>query len=541
MRRKQKWLAFLIVIFCCSSIGYAQKNRGDILVMLNGALKDTSISGDCRQRLQKIKTYVNKASFTTSNTPAVLQHIQQLMQGYDKGDSATACAKVLLILDQALPRMMQDAKNTIRGDSLKAAKAARTADSIKQAKTVRPAADSEVAKPVVADTTAKKDSTPASVKTDTGLQQDKDTGVSWLTIVALLLLLVLLAAFVLLLRLLHREKTEAHRRQQAVAGTLNRLSAQLELLGQQQAQVEEKLLQLSVPRQEPQQVRPAVINPVVVTAPAGAQCFRCEIMMTAGPRKKALSDPGSDVDLGEDICGCQVYGSEVYCWVLDGMSDMDVLKDETGKEYFSGRLLAQSLATRINNALPIAEKTALSALVDLVILDVKTDWNMRLQQLSGNEKEKLRAAIAGKNYPFCGTTLLLAALTLDGDFNSVRFGDSKMLLFGTSTHGLLLRDSVLADKETATPSIFFKIDVQPGGELRVDSNPVKPEIVAAQQIQALIGFSDGIGAATEAFLRSYAGDPEATRNEISSQVQGTRDDKTLCFISIRQAGAGDIV
>jgi hypothetical protein len=48
-------------------------------------------------------------------------------------------------------------------------------------------------------------------------------------------------------------------------------------------------------------------------------------------------------------------------------------------------------------------------------------------------------------------------------------------------------------------------------------------------------FSDGIGAATENLLKeNYAGNPEAAREALAYEIQGTADDKTICFIEIKK-------
>src|SRR5882724_3778852 len=173
-------------------------------------------------------------------------------------------------------------------------------------------------------------------------------------------------------------------------------------------------------------------------------CFVSEIMMTAGPRKKAMKEPGSDKDLGEDICGFVARAGRIGFWLLDGTSDNYILRENHfGKEYFSSRLLAQCIADYLRKAIVAggAGELSLNEIINETIREVKRDWLLNIGALSTQEKERLRINILGKKFPECSTTLLLAILDLNGDLAAYRSGDSKMLLFRNEEKGLISVDS----------------------------------------------------------------------------------------------------
>jgi hypothetical protein len=73
-------------------------------------------------------------------------------------------------------------------------------------------------------------------------------------------------------------------------------------------------------------------------------------MMTAGLRKKAMSDIVHRI--WEKMYAVLFLLQEKYfTWLPDGVSDDDSWKDPaTKKEYFSSRLLAQSIGYRLRNS-----------------------------------------------------------------------------------------------------------------------------------------------------------------------------------------------
>ncbi|QMU29335.1 hypothetical protein [Adhaeribacter radiodurans] len=63
--------------------------------------------------------------------------------------------------------------------------------------------------------------------------------------------------------------------------------------------------------------------------------FSTEILLTAGPRKKYMSDPDADKDLGEDACVMVANHQQLLLWVLDGTSDQYCLHNPVDRrEYF---------------------------------------------------------------------------------------------------------------------------------------------------------------------------------------------------------------
>jgi hypothetical protein len=83
--------------------------------------------------------------------------------------------------------------------------------------------------------------------------------------------------------------------------------------------------------------------------------------------------------------------------------------------------------------------------------------------------------------------------------------------------------------------IFFRIVIDPGGALDILCNKPVYECIREEEINSLILFSDGIGSLTDqALQQDYPEDPDRVRGRIISQSQGTADDKSICFIRIKE-------
>jgi hypothetical protein len=83
--------------------------------------------------------------------------------------------------------------------------------------------------------------------------------------------------------------------------------------------------------------------------------------------------------------------------------------------------------------------------------------------------------------------------------------------------------------------VSFLLTLTQTGEFDIIIRQSKSEIVRQEKIQAIIGFSDGIGKTTEKeFITEYPVNTEAVRSEIIYQLQGTGDDKALCIIEIKE-------
>jgi hypothetical protein len=73
------------------------------------------------------------------------------------------------------------------------------------------------------------------------------------------------------------------------------------------------------------------------------------------------------------------------------------------------------------------------------------------------------------------------------------------------------------------------------GELDILCNKPGYEVLRQEKINTLIAFSDGIGPVTEEVLqKEYGEDPVVVRRRIVTDSQGTADDKSICFIRIKE-------
>jgi hypothetical protein len=267
--------------------------------------------------------------------------------------------------------------------------------------------------------------------------------------------------------------------------------------------------------------------------------FMSEIMMTAGPRKKPTkNDPVSDKDLGEDICGFISSSKEVLIWLLDGTSDSHSLRNpENKQEYFSSRLLAQSLADNLRKNFIEKPDMPLEKQVDKAVQEVRLNWQQSINQLPPKERENLKNNIKNKNFPQCSTTVLIGHLNLNGDFIGYRSGDSKMLLFKVSpTNEISFSEKSFLDKnDESDDRVFFNLDVNDNGEFFIRTNHLRFQTITDDNIKTIISFSDGIGANTEQLLKEeYKNEPDKVKKDISYHLQGTGDDKSICFIERKE-------
>ncbi|HEX7904864.1 MAG TPA: hypothetical protein VF487_13390 [Chitinophagaceae bacterium] len=261
--------------------------------------------------------------------------------------------------------------------------------------------------------------------------------------------------------------------------------------------------------------------------------FVSEIMMTAGPRKKPMNEPNSDKDLGEDVCGFVTVGDQLLVWLLDGTSDLYCLRNPVNKrEYFSSRLLAQSIARGLKTHFLINKLGSLDEAMIKVLTEVKNDWMHTIKNLPESEKNVLKNNIRQANFPECAATVLVGRLSLDGTLNVYRSGDSKMFLFADNRNFL---NTSLGDKNVkSNDRVFFRIVSDQAGEPDILHNQPLFESNSYSHIETMIGFSDGIGKETEEqFQKAFAKNPEEVREEIMYQLQGTEDDKALFIIEIK--------
>jgi hypothetical protein len=286
--------------------------------------------------------------------------------------------------------------------------------------------------------------------------------------------------------------------------------------------------------------RPLERQEAVSISPKGS--FICELMMTAGPRKKFMNEDNADKDLGEDVCGCVIRGDKAGVWLLDGTSDQFCLRHPvTRKEYFSSRLLAQDIGDRLREAFESAGKDeyTLDRMMTEAIEVVKTDWVNALRALPEDERALLAENIRGNNRPECSSTLLSAVLALDGKASVYRSGDSKLLVFQRGENGgpqLIPSEASLTTKNPeSNDRIFFRIVLDTADNLDIICNTPAYEVIYQERVGTLVAFSDGIGPVTAEVLKNeYGVNPAYVRRRIGSDTQGTADDKSICFVSITE-------
>jgi hypothetical protein len=269
----------------------------------------------------------------------------------------------------------------------------------------------------------------------------------------------------------------------------------------------------------------------------GTRYFLSELMMTAGPRKKRMSETNADKDLGEDVCGFILKGEDILTWLLDGTSDFYCLRNpDTQKEYFSSRLLAQSIARELKTHFGEGRMEAFDQTMSTIINDVKSKWLEAIRLLPDSEKGILKNNIKSGNFPECATTVLIGRFSLNGELIVYRSGDSKMLVYGQSANQkVFLNTSLSAKNAKSNDRVFFRLALTDQGELDILHNKPIFEIVKMEKIRTIIGMSDGIGKETEDDLKKeYPENSDAMRNEIIYQVQGTEDDKSLYIIELKE-------
>jgi hypothetical protein len=277
----------------------------------------------------------------------------------------------------------------------------------------------------------------------------------------------------------------------------------------------------------------AILHTVPKSKGEGTKYFLSELMMTAGPRKKH----NEDKDLGEDVCGFVMVGDEVLVWLLDGSSDFYCLRNpETQREYFSSRLLAQCIARELKSHFGEGKMEVFDKTMVTILSDVKSDWLEAIHLLPESEKAVLKSNIKSGNIPECAATVLIGRLSLNGELIVYRSGDSKMLVYEASGGQKVFLNTTLSSKNASSNDrVFFRMMLTEQGELDIHIYTKLFEIVKLENIQTIIGMSDGIGNVTvDDLKKEYPINSDAMRNEIIYQLQGTQDDKSLYIIEIKE-------
>jgi hypothetical protein len=291
---------------------------------------------------------------------------------------------------------------------------------------------------------------------------------------------------------------------------------------------------------QPKPVETQKQEPIVPVAQPAIQgmdaYFDFEILMTAGPRKKIMSEPDADVDLGEDVCGGILENGKVLFWLLDGTSDLSFMRNPvTKREYFSSRLLAQAIALRLKSTFQKSKDTTIDQLLLEILADVRLNWLANINALPDEEKSKLREEIKEYKFLECATTAIISELHINGELLAYRSGDSKMFLYKIENGQLILLQSTLSGKnDESNDRIFFRLMYKDESFDILFNKPLF-EIVTEKNISAIIACSDGIGQQTEQLLKKHYGkSPDAVREEIAYQLQGTADDKSIGIIQIKE-------
>ncbi len=259
--------------------------------------------------------------------------------------------------------------------------------------------------------------------------------------------------------------------------------------------------------------------------------FISEMMMTAGPRKKM----NVDKDLGEDVCGFVMNDTEALVWLMDGSSDFfdPLLNPDNKREYFSSRLLAQSLGRKLRLLFTSGKAASLDTGFENIIKEVKEEWLFTINSLPESEKNILRKNLKDGIEPDCASTVLIAHLTIGGDLKVYRTGDSKLLSYTVNGEHMNVDISLASKNDKIGPVSFLLCLNQNNIDINVRQS--KPEITKRTNIHSVIGYSDGIGKATEkALIKEYPMNIEKARNEIITQLQGTGDDKSIFILEIKE-------
>jgi hypothetical protein len=256
--------------------------------------------------------------------------------------------------------------------------------------------------------------------------------------------------------------------------------------------------------------------------------FFVETMVTAGPRKNFMENAKEgDFGLGEDIAGTLVMRDKVYFWVLDGTSDSPILKKNDDKEeYFSSRLLAQTIAWELQFACTSNKTRKSIEILKEAIESTQIDLKSNIDELSGKDKEGLIQKLKIQNNIMCSTTVIFGSLDINGNLDVSRIGDSRIV-------------TKPAHKQEDKTGRAFAILINNGDFFEVAFNPIddtKFQIIEMSGVETVIAMSDGISKLSEKWLNAI---PKLNlsdiniRRTIAQTQQLTCDDKSMCIIQIR--------
>jgi hypothetical protein len=254
--------------------------------------------------------------------------------------------------------------------------------------------------------------------------------------------------------------------------------------------------------------------------------FVVENLMTAGPRKDAGPDV-NDIDLGEDCCGSLIIDSTLYFWLMDGTGGEDILTDENGRQLFSPRILAQTLAINLSkkavggkpNDVKIWCETALKDTV-AEIENLANDNNLiRYFDSSGIKTSKctLVAGIWNKE---------------SGEMWAIRKGDSGILLIDDKNKIINSRLSNTEERSNVVVQLKNKINNRLTASVFDFSTVLVSEKIPS--VASFFAYSDGVASRIRKNIAGIINEFASTdanynivRTFLHRERQGTKDDKSL--------------
>lgn len=257
--------------------------------------------------------------------------------------------------------------------------------------------------------------------------------------------------------------------------------------------------------------------------------FFVETMMTAGPRKSFPENAiEGDFGLGEDVAGALVQSDKVYFWVLDGTSDSPVLKMNNNKEeYFSSRLLAQSIAWELHDECSKWPEKKSILMLKEAIEATQVDWRSRIESLSETDKEALIKKLNIYQNIMCSTTVVFGSLDINGNLDVCRIGDSRIVT--KPPH----------NKEDKAGRVFA-ILIDNGDHFELSFSPfedAKCQSIEMEGVETIIAMSDGVSKLAEKWLNVITKldfSDIKIRRTMAQMQHSTCDDKSMCIIQIKQ-------
>ena len=262
--------------------------------------------------------------------------------------------------------------------------------------------------------------------------------------------------------------------------------------------------------------------------------FTSELMISAGPRKRfdKQAEEG-DIDLGEDIGSIIQMKDKLVFLLFDGTSDSAVIKTKKGEDIFSSRLLAQSIAYRIQaNLGKLDQEKSLGELLKLAISETHTEWKSTIEGLEGADRKQMATLLKSGKYT-CSTTILAGIIYKTGELHALRVGDSMLMAFDKDHQYV---PSALAEKPGAkarSPQ-FFRL-MKKADSIEIIHNDIEPEVFDSPNIHTVIGFSDGVSIPTQKFLKQFIPQKgfDLLRPALAKIPQKTQDDKSFFCVQLK--------